>query len=249
MKLSYLIASSHGIDSALNVINDIYELPSHDFEIICCSPYHIDDRRCLSLIDEKKGSVSAFNKCYKNSAGDYIVLCVDDHRLPKNILEVLDFFNSNEVSKLKLKIANLTYTMGGPGKLYWNKIDSKSQPSDKVLWPMDTVFHDGIKNTRPYNVFHFPAFERIGVIKYLDDVIFNESFIHHYVDHWLGFYEEKINGLRECKVLGPNEIFFKEIPDINSIKIFSDNDRYDLDIFQKLIHISDIETTTYNTKL
>jgi glycosyltransferase involved in cell wall biosynthesis len=247
MKISYLLASNKNPQYIKNVVDNIYDLPDHNFEVIICSKSNYQDGRALCLQDDEgASSVCAFNKAYKYSDGDIIVICVDDHQIPHNIIELPDFFMSDQIQQLKFKAANLTHILGGPGKLYYFKEDQRQM--DTVWWDLHSVFSPDVKNLRPYNVFHFPALLRDTIETYMDGVIFNESFIHHYCDSWLGFYEEKINGQRECKDLGPNHIWFKVIKRVNLSQVSNQHDAHDKEMMRKLIELSD-QDISYNTKV
>lgn len=250
MKISYLISSIHGEASVKTVVEDIYNLPSHDFEIIVCSPFEVKDSRVKWVKDDKaNGSVYGYNKSYLASSGDCIVACVDDHHLPNNFLETIDFLESEVVKKLKLKIANLTFGMGGPGKIYYVKNDATKQPAKNILWPLEQIFPPNFPNRRPFNVFHFPVLMRESIEKYMGNVIFNESFNHHYPDSWLGFYEELINGERPSEELGPKNVFFKEIRSINIQRPNTSFDKKDKAKFLKLVEISNHKDLQYNIKI
>jgi hypothetical protein len=247
MKISYLLASNKNPEHVKNVIDNIYNLPKHDFEVIVCTKGNYQDDRALCLEDDEgTSSVHAFNKAYRYSDGDIIIICVDDHKIPDNILELPDFFMSDKIQQLKFKVANLTHNMGGPGKLYFLKEEQKQM--NTVWWGLHQVFPPEVKNIRPYNVFHFPAILRETIETYMDGVIFNESFIHHYCDSWLGFYEEKINGYRECRDLGPNNIWFRVINKVNLSKVSNHYDAHDKEMMKKLIELSD-QDISYNTKV
>jgi glycosyltransferase involved in cell wall biosynthesis len=262
MKISYLLASNKGNEAIKNVVDNIFQLQSHDFEVIICSTSNYQDDRAICLKDDEGGSsVAAFNKAYKHSDGDIVITCVDDHIIPENIIQLPDFFRRDDIKKLKFKIANLTNILGGPGKLYYlnnplarNAFCPPHNPGederqlDTVWWDLDSVFPPNTKNLRPYNVFHFAAILRETVEAYMNGVIFNESFIHHYCDSWLGFYEEKINGYRECKDLGPNDIWFQVIEEVNRSGLGGHHDGHDKNVMKKLIEISH-QDIYYNTKV
>lgn len=250
MKLSYLISSIHGEQAIATVVKDIYALPKHDFEIVVCAPYPIRDSRLQYVHDDKaNGSVYAYNKAYLASKGECIVICTDENHIPINFLETIDFLESPVVQKLKLKIANLTYAMGGPGKNYYIKNDKTKQPAENILWSLNHVVPNGHPNRRPFNVFHYAAIMRESIEKYMENKPLNESFIHHYPDHWLGFFEEMINGERYCGDLGPKNVFFEVIQEINMQKCNNEFDEKDKNTFLDLIRISNLETTSYNTKV
>jgi hypothetical protein len=248
MRISYLISSIHGESAVSTVTEEIYNLPSHNFEIVVCSPFEIKDSRVKWVKDDKaNGSVYSYNTAYKASNGDCLVAVTDDHHVPKNFLETIDFLESEIVNKLKLKIANLTFGMGGPGKIYYIKNDGTKQPAKNILWPLNQIFPPNFPNGRPFNVFHFPVLMRESIEKYMGNVIFNELFKHHYPDSWLGFYEELINGERPSEELGPKNVFFEAIPSINSQKSNSNFDAEDKATFLKLVEKSDSKDLQYNT--
>jgi hypothetical protein len=247
MKISYLLASNKKDYTKRGVVDNIYNLDDHDFEIIICSNNNYQDSRAICLQDNGgQSSVSAFNKAYKHSSGDIIVICVDDHKIPQNIVKLPYFFMSDKIKKLKLKIANLTHNLGGPGKLYYLKEEKKQL--DFVWWDLNSTFSPSLKNIRPYNIYHFPAILKESIEIYMGGVIFNESFKHHYCDHWIGFYEEKINGLRDCKDIGPDDIWYEVIKNINILSCDVSNDNHDKNIMKKLIELSDNDIK-YNMKV
>ncbi len=252
MKISYLLASNKQPKHIKRVVDQLYRLPDHDFEVIVCSSsssnYQCDNALVCCIQDDEgaASSVRAFNKAYKHSSGDIIVVCVDDHDIPQNIVELPSFFMSDKIQQLKFKSANLTHILGGPGKLYFLKEDRRQM--NTIWWDINSVFPPDVKNIRPYNVFHFPALLRDTIETYMDGVIFNESFIHHYCDSWLGFYEEKINGFRECKELGPNHIWFKVVKNVNELVASTQHDLHDKEVMRRLIELSD-QDISYNTKV
>ena len=250
MKLSYLIASIHGETAVKTIIEDIYALPKHEFEIIVCSPSLIKDSRAKWVEDDKlNGCVYAYNKAYSISQGDCLVVATDENHIPINFLETIDFLESDIVKNLKLKIANLTYGMGGPGKLYYIKNDKTNQPAKNILWPLHGIIPEGFPNCRPFNVFHYPVIMRESVVKYMSNKIFNESFIHHYPDSWMGFYEEMINGDRSCEELGPKNVYLTAIEEINQQNPNSKFDSKDKNTFLELVKLSNSENFNYNTKI
>ena len=250
MKLSYLIASIHGEAAVKTVVEDIYSLPKHEFEIIVCSPSLIKDNRVKWIEDDKpNGCVYAYNKAYSISQGDCLVVTTDEHHIPINFLETVDFLESDIVKNLKLKIANLTFGMGGPGKLYYIKNDTSKQPASNPLWPLEQVIATNFPNRRPFNVFHYPVIMRESVVKYMSDKIFNESFVHHYPDSWMGFYEEMINGDRPCEELGPKNVYLTDIPSVNQQNGNSKFDSKDKNTFLELVKLSNSANFNYNTKI
>jgi hypothetical protein len=249
MKISYLVISGHGPYAANQVINQICLLPSHNFEIIVSTNYCFDDKRAICVRDSGSGSVAAINNAYKYSNGDCIIICIDDQFIPTNILDIIDFFESDSIKKnLKLQVANLSRVMGGPGKYSWNKENICKPLESHHRWILDWEINIENINRRPYNVYHFPAMMRDSIEKYMDGVIFNSSFKHHYCDHWFGYYEELINGYRECAEHGPQKIFFRENSPIHLSLITNRDDSYDHQIFKSLVELSNTNIS-YNHKV
>lgn len=252
MKFSFLIASNKSSTALNSTIKSIKKLKDDDLEILVCSKDKIEESHNVKWVkdDRNTGSVYAFNKAYSESQNKYIVIIPDDHHVTNDFLKINNYLESDEFRVLKFKICNLTFQMGGPEKIYYDK---KQKKHSGDLWPKKYNPLLQVKNARPYNIFHFFAIERSSVEKYMENVIFNTSFRHHYVDHWLGFYEEIINGNRPTEKLGP-EIYLEKEPKFDLNPILTRNeafekiifDEFDKIIFKKLVSISNRSDITYN---
>jgi len=99
-------------------------------------------------------------------------------------------------------------------------------------WVQERV---GLEN-RP-KIIRWPCFYRGTIEKYLDGVIFNESFKHHYVDNWLGTF---------CDIIGKSvaedrQFLIKNIPHHSLTK----HDKHDKHIYELLCN-SAREKLSYN---
>ena len=189
--ISYLLATKHDIRYSLDTIDSILTLPQHDFEIIICSPHEIktEDARLLWVKDDKcTGSPYAFNKAYQHSSGKYIAIIIDDVILPQNLLDILDFMESDFMSKKKFKVSNILWD-GGPGLPTFGH-DEVPDGSPKGDWPVDKFTSVDVKKC-PYSVIPLPVLSRDTIETYLSGHIFHPSFKNHFIDHWLGFYLSK----------------------------------------------------------
>lgn len=244
-KLSYIIASHKSAAALENTICSIEKIIDKDDEIIVCSKNKSRESSNIKWVEDEKnnGSVYAFNKAYKTSQNDFVVVIPDDHIVTDEFSKIKSYFDTEDFQSLKLKACNITHTLGGPGKNCYNK---KTKKYSGITWPINPI--DGIKNSRPYNVWHFFAIERQSVEKYMDDVIFNTCFSHHWVDHWLGFYEEKINGCRPTEKLGP-DVYLKCCRHFeDEISVFK-YDNHDEGIFKNLVSLSSYSNISYNFQL
>lgn len=61
MKISYLIASNRDHNIIKQVVDNIYNLDKHDFEVIICSTTNYQDSRAICLLDYLNKSTFAFN--------------------------------------------------------------------------------------------------------------------------------------------------------------------------------------------
>jgi hypothetical protein len=244
-KLSYIIASNKSNFALENTIKSITDLDDSNYEIIVCSKNKIKESSNIKWVEDDKnnGSVYGFNKAYKESQNDYVIILPDDHCVKQDFLKIKDYFSNDDFQSLDFRICNLTHHLGGPEKNYYDKRIKRHTGN---IWPDNPLC--SIKNGRPYNVWHFFAIERLSIEKHMENVIFNTCFIHHWVDHWLGFYEEMINGERPTEKLGP-DIYMECNQKFNSEKSNLSFDNYDESIFKSLVSISHLPNTTYNFQL
>jgi len=184
--ISYLLATKDPISESKQTLDSILSLPQHDREIVICCPEHlvesnddyvwVPDRECT-------GSAHAYNEAYKFSKGDYIAIIIDDILLPSNFLDILDFMESDFMSKKKFKISNIMWD-GGPGLAAYGHDDL---PDGESVWPIDK-YHPVNVDKCPYSVIPLPFFQRETIEKYLSNQPFHHDFKNHLIDHWLGFY-------------------------------------------------------------
>jgi hypothetical protein len=242
-KISYLLPTAKPSFCTQAVLDNLSLLPQHEHEVIIVSTTELDLRlkhNVKFILDtEKKGSVAPINVAYKASDGDIIVIVVDDHFIPPNFLDIERYFNEPKFKSKKIKVGNLSEALGGPG---FNTY-SKSRRKLVSFWSLDHQFRkEKHPNFHAYNLVSFPVIFRESIEKYMDGVVFNESFIHHLPDHWLGYYSDMING---DVGMGPTHVWFTENPRFNQMTQQKNTDEYDAQVLFKLIKMSS-EGIPYN---
>ena len=113
-KISYILSTGRPFDFFIRSLNIVLQFEKHDHEIIVCSPKHtVTDENLQTLKsfnikwiqdDVMSGSAYGFNKGYWNSDGDYVCMMIDDVGLPNNYLTILDWLDSDFMSKKRFKI-------------------------------------------------------------------------------------------------------------------------------------------------
>lgn len=234
MKFSYIIPTAKPNFCSENVIEGILKLPTHEFEIILISTGEDSFNNIPNfkfIKDTKKtGSVSAINEGYKQSSGDIIIITPDDHTVPENFLDIKNYLNSKEFNSKKIKLGNLCEWMGGPGKdVFYKKLKKLTSGE----WHVNTAYPKDHTNQIPYQIIAFPVLEKATVENELNGVIFNECFLHHYPDHWLGAYSEYINKEDD---IGPKDVFMTCVQNHNDLQTNFKTDPYDKEVFLKLMN-------------
>jgi glycosyltransferase involved in cell wall biosynthesis len=230
VKISYLLPTIKPNQFALRLIEDIKNLPKHDYEIVLISP---DSRWCensdIKFIHEKQkqGTVKATNEAYKNSSGDFIVCLTDDHRFGSNFLDFLNSALSEEVSKEKIRIGNACVTFGRYGDVSFHKPTktfSKFHPTTLVV-PEEIP-------CKPYSIVCFPMVFKEDVEKYMRGIIFNESFMSFYADSWMGYFAEHHN--KKC-VNWPVDVWVDSQPCNSQYEANKEQEPKDHSTFLKMI--------------
>lgn len=113
--LSFLIPTNKPYQQfAKHVVNGIHEANSYKnkgkytFEIICYSHETISDYRIQYIKEEvPDGASNASNFLANVSTGKYFITLPDDHYVPNNIFDIIDFLESPIFTGRKFKIATL----------------------------------------------------------------------------------------------------------------------------------------------
>ena len=195
MKMSYIITTIRPFKFAHRMINSIFNLAPHDYEIIISSPNDYSEecgqlKNTKFLLDNKQiGSVYANNMSIKESNGDWLFFLPDDFQLVStttttnnpshvnpgkvkfDIHRFIDYVNSDDMQRKTFQMITLADRMG-------NQIDKENYVS-----PI----------SEKYCVMHFPCVSRETIFNKLNGVIFNHRFKHAYVDHWLGYYASQFD--------------------------------------------------------
>ena len=192
MKISYLFPTAKPKNFGLQIIEDIKNLPAHDYEIILVSPDESwSENPDVKFIHEKQknGTVQAINTAYKNSSGDFVIYQSDDHRFSNNFLDLIKSATSEGVSKDKIRVGNGCVTFGRYGSKCFHKptkaLEDKIHPTSLVV-PTNVI-------CGPYSLICFPMAFREDIDRYMQGVIFNESFNSFYQDSWMGAFVDKHN--------------------------------------------------------
>lgn len=248
MKISYVLATEKPQYCCETVLKSILDLPSHQKEIIVVSsnPVYAENKEVKFIFDDKHcGCVYSYNIGYKAVTGDWIVVLTDDQSLPENFLDCFKEIESEDFKKLTIHVGQLLPQFWGPGKDIWHKSIETPGYNGEHYPITETISRDNPIQT-PYQTLNFPISLTEDVIKYLDGVCFNESFIHHYPDHWLGCYVEYING---CQSFWPKEVWLKQLCEFDRMVSKRDYDYYDVAILNKLRNKLYTENINYNYKV
>ena len=109
--ISYVISTNRPLYKVQQTIDSIYAMEDHDYEILICGPneMNIKQNNVKFFIDDKNtGSVYAWNKLIKHSQGDWIMEISDDfHYVNLNIRQLLEFTQSEEMSKKTFKMVHM----------------------------------------------------------------------------------------------------------------------------------------------
>lgn len=233
MKISYLFPTLKPKSFGLQIIEDIKNLPSHDYEIVLISPDESwSENPDIKFVHEKekKGTVKAINTAYKNSSGDFIIYQSDDHRFSSNFLDVVKSATSEEVSKNKIRVGNGCVTFGRYGARCFHK---PSKTFEDKIHPTSLVVPPQIK-CDPYSIVCFPMVFREDVERHMQGVIFNESFVSHHHDSWMGAFVDKHNNKH---VDWPSDVWVDVQENNFSHSASQSSIARDLNTFHKLLHL------------
>lgn len=231
MKISYLFPTIKPKEYGLQIIEDIKRLPSHDYEIVLVSPDESwSENSDIKYVKEnkKEGTIKATNLAYKNCSGDFIICQTDDHRFSSNFLDFVKSATSEEVSKNKIRIGNACVTFGRYGSRCYHK---PTKTLETQIHPTSLVVPENIP-CRPYSIICFPMIFKEDVERYMDGVIFNESFHSFYADSWMGMFAESKN---QKEVDWPKDVWVN-VQQNNFVHVFNrDKQIKDHSSFLKLI--------------
>jgi hypothetical protein len=221
MDISFLIVNGENYDVLCKkVVDNIIDTTTnhykkYSFEIIISSFEQIKDDRIINIIDTNKkygNTVKCYNEMYKASKGKYIFILNDDHKLSDGCLDAIELLKSNIFNNRKLKIT----AIGAPLNL--NKLTATRIP------PIENIYNEPTEMIMGY-----PVFDRETVENYLQGVIFNQSFLHHYADNFLPFFISKIDG-EPIFCLGSSLNRISEKPTSYTV-----NDSKDFETYEKLV--------------
>jgi len=200
----------------------------YTYEICVCSdirvPKYAHDFR-IHFFQDQGTSVKSYNTMFKYSTGQYVI-CVGGSIIPpENMFDLVDELKRQEQAGKKMAITAMRAHDGGARIPVW-----AAEMAGMVINDRSTP--------RP-NVLRWPAFSRKTVNEYLDGVVFNQYFKHHWVDNWIGAF---------C--------FFQNEPKQESMKVLVDDkekkhkpiskhDDHDLKVFEGLLKKYK-EKQTYN---
>ena len=212
--VSILISSLNECNNIVNLINS-YNNNNLLYEIIVCSDSTSRDLSNVKYIPDPNTSVKAFNDAYRCSNGKFILIFPGTVLPPPNMFDIIEYLDG-----LKYKISSFSDDFGA-----------------SCFVPDWSSYLFGL-NYRP-QILRFPCFHRDFIENYLDGVIFNESFKHHWVDNWLsifcGQYFHNISENTQFRI--------KTIPHVSMSK----HDDHDLDVFKKLLEAK--KNYNYRVKL
>lgn len=243
MKISYLFPTIKPKEYALQIIEDIKRLPSHDYEIVLVSPDESwAENADIKYVKEnkKEGTVKATNLAYKNCSGDFVICQTDDHRFSSNFLDFVKSATSEEVSKNKIRIGNACVTFGRYGSRCYHK---PTKTLENKIHPTSLVVPQNIP-CKPYSILCFPMAFKEDIEKYMNGVIFNESFHSFYADSWMGMFVESHN---QKEVDWPKDVWV-EVQQNNFAYVANrNNEEKDRSTFLKLImELNENPNASYN---
>lgn len=206
LDVSFLIVALGDYRKQVNKI--IKQKLDFSYEILVCSDNLLNfDIPNFKFFKDQGTSVSSFNHLYRNSKGKFIV-CLSGVVLPPDNINSL-------IKKMNLRLEK------GEDFIITSFSDSYGAVAYVPEWvPRKTNLEHRSK------IIRWPCLYRETVEKYLDGVIFNESFVHHYVDNWLGTF---------CDVIGKSveedrEFRITDIPHSSLTK----SDDYDKNVYELL---------------
>tara|TARA_Y100000592_G_scaffold98342_1_gene171210 strand:- start:4198 stop:4875 length:678 start_codon:yes stop_codon:yes gene_type:complete len=211
MDISFLIVS---LDDCLRQINFLNKIKiDYSYEILIASPKKISCENNIEykIFEDTGSSVSCYNNLYKNSTGKFIVCLTGVTLPPANINDL--------IKKMEIEYNN------GTDFIIKSPCDENNHSFVIPRWARYAAGLSGRGKNAP-QIIRYPLFLRDTIDKYLDGVIFAESFIHHYCDNWLGTYCALI-GKKVCE---ETEFKITNLPH-ESIK---KNDFYDKIVYENL---------------
>jgi hypothetical protein len=180
--ISYCLATNKEPEILLPTLESISQLDSHEHEIVVCAPYPKPDwikgSNITFVLDEiNDGSTHAMNLSVKHSRGDWVVIGTDEHKINYNVNGFLKVIHSPEMERLEYQVVN----MGSMWSDTINKQIVSFPPIDCRNIPTSIQNHS-------YPVVCLPSVSRKTIETKFDGLFFNPHLIHHFVDHWMGFY-------------------------------------------------------------
>jgi hypothetical protein len=180
--ISYVIASNKEPEILKPTFESISGLAQHHYEIVICAPYAkpewVTDPRIKYVFDEiNDGSTYGMNMAARHARGEWLLVGTDEHLVSYNVNNFLDVINSPQIQNQEFQVIN----MGGLWVDNLRKQIVSFPPVDCTNIPPDVQGYQ-------YPVVFFPAVSRKTIDTKFDGELFNPHLIHHYVDHWMGFY-------------------------------------------------------------
>ena len=230
------------ISFIITSVNEDYEYLNETFAQIdkVCNDYEIvfaSDREYTNdwvgnvnyIHTDLETSVKNYNEGIRQSKGDIVLVTADDHFILEDPTPIFKSKKSPLVGCrgfVQLDVdQSLPAPGGGPGPP-WPKCDTP------WLYPWVN-----------YLVAPFPMFNR-GVLEVTDGVIFNESFKHHWVDHWLGYFFTMKYGT--SVTMDPGSFLKQREKEATN----SSHDDHDMSIMRKLTdHFQKDPEMSYNTSV
>ena len=180
--LSYLIPTDKEPEILVPTFASIGALAPHDYEIVICAPYDrpawMTDPKVKFIVDDKHaGSTYAMNLGASHCSGEWILVGTDEHVAVFDVNRFLDTIHSEPMQSLEYQVMNL----GSP----WN---ATLHHQIATYGPVDTTNIPPDVQGSVYPCITFPAVSRKTIVTKFNGYLFNPNLIHHFVDHWLGFY-------------------------------------------------------------
>lgn len=211
--LSILISSLNKCDAVIDLINS-YPNRGLSYEIIVCSDDTTKNLPNVKYVPDPHTSVTAFNHCYSLSEGGFVFVFPGTVIPPSNMFDMVDFLDNAEY-----KVSSFSDDFGR-----------------SCLAPDWSASMFGL-SFRP-QILRFPVFHKNFINNYLDGVIFNESFKHHWVDNWLSIFCGRfVSGISEN-----NNFRIKTIPHTS----ITSHDDHDLFVFKTLL---ETKPSNYNYRI
>lgn len=217
--ISYLIAS-YRPDALKGTLESIAALPSHNHEVVVCTPYPEPNRGNVRFVldDRKCGSTYAFNKGASYCLGEWIVVGIDDHKVQYDVNDFIEKTSGEYMRSLEYQVINL----GSP----WTDCLDRNVRGHGVkinLSPEVAGFR--------WPVITFPAVSKKTIQTKFDGQIFNPNIQHHFVDHWIGLYVAVKQPGYNFNICGNHPAWTQHWPGENCDRTHDDSDS---DIFCRL---------------